>query len=71
MSVRFSKMWACVAVWLLLDLAMIQFGSDIPNWLTFDGKDAFRRDVWTVVFICWMWIAYREPSTALSASGNK
>jgi hypothetical protein len=55
-------MWACIAVWMLLDLAMIKFGSELPTWLAFDGMDALHRDFWVVVFVCWMWLAYREPS---------
>lgn len=62
MSVRFNNMWGCIAIWLLLDLLMIQFGEGLPTWLSFDGRNAFKHDIWVVVFITWMWLAYREPS---------
>ncbi len=64
MSVRFSKMWACIAVWLFLDLLMIKFGRELPMWLYFDGKEAFYRDFWIVWFIAFMWLMCREPSAS-------
>lgn len=70
MSVRFSNMWSCIAIWIALDLLMIWCGKDMPSWIAFDGVTALRHDSFTVIFIIWMWIAYREPSSISSTDGK-
>lgn len=56
--VSLRSMWACLAVWVALDLVMIGWGHALPEWARFDGEDALRRDIWVAVFVFWMWVCF-------------
>jgi len=75
MSVRFDRMWACIVLWMALDIVWGVIDPSLPTWAQIDSKASFHRDASTAFFIAYMWFAYREPTTVSSqifqATDNK